>query len=428
MHVNSTATGGGVAEMLPPLLGYTAGFGIDTQWHVLNGNPEFFAITKRVHNRIHGHPGDSGVLGSAERRAYDRVLAGAAADLRASFRPGDVAVLHDPQTLGLAPLLRLAGVHPVWRCHIGSDSVNPVTDEAWHFLAPYLDTVAAVVFSRAGYRPAGIPRERSYVITPSIDPLSVKNCHISTADVAHILSYVGLLAGKAEEPPKYLRRNGSAALLTSRADVIQEGPPPPDQPLVLQVSRWDSLKDMVGVMHGFAEYVVPNGPGHLILAGPTVSGVSDDPEGAAAFETCRQSWLALPLADRRRIHLACLPMVDVDENALIVNALQRRASVVTQKSLAEGFGLTVVEAMWKSRPVVASAIGGILDQITDQRDGLLLPDPTDLATFGGLVRRLLDEPDLAESIGREAGLRSAEFLPDKHLTAWANLLTHLQSL
>ncbi|MET0864964.1 MAG: glycosyltransferase [Nakamurella sp.] len=426
VHVNSTATGGGVAEMLPTLLGYAKGFGIDTRWYVITGTPAFFDVTKRLHNRIHGFSGDLGDLGVAERITYDQVMVESAPELLALLRPTDVVVLHDPQTLGLAPLLRRATAQVIWRCHIGSDKATEITEEAWDFLSPYLEHITEFVFSRSDYRPSRIPRDRVRVITPSLDPLSPKNRVLSAVEVHDILVYTGLLQGAAGEPPVYARRDGSIARLERRADIIQLGPPPPsDQPMIVQVSRWDRLKDMLGVLNGFAQTIAPAGPGHLMLAGPNVSGVSDDPEGAAAYQACIEGWRALPHEQRQRIHLACLPVADVEENALIVNALQRHATVVAQKSLAEGFGLTVVEAMWKARPVVATAIGGIQDQITDGHDGLLLADPTDLATFGKLVRQLLDDPEMAHRIGLAASQRAADFLPDLHLNAWANVLADL---
>jgi trehalose synthase len=141
------------------------------------------------------------------------------------------------------------------------------------------------------------------------------------------------------------------------------------------------------------------------LAGPGTRAVTDDPEGAHVFGELQQAYLALPEAQRRRVHLALLPMEDIEENAAIVNALQRRADVVVQKSLAEGFGLTVAEAMWKARPVVASRIGGIQDQIVDGETGTLLDDPLDLAAYGAAVRSLLDDPARAEAMGREAKAR-----------------------
>ena len=198
---------------------------------------------------------------------------------------------------------------------------------------------------------------------------------------------------------------------------------PLDARLVIQVSRWDRLKDMGGVLDGIRGL-----PGrfpttsHLLLVGPDVSGVSDDPEGAAALAECRSQWERLDRAQQRRVHLVCLPMDDVDENAHLVNALQRRAAVVVQKSLVEGFGLTVTEAMWKGRPVVASAIGGIQDQIVDGEHGLLLEDPRDLDAFAHALSRLLDDAELAAELGTGAHERVYDrFLGDRHLEAYADL-------
>ncbi len=429
VHVNSTSTGGGVAEMLPTLLGYARGSGVDARWQVVEGTPEFFEVTKRLHNRLHGVPGDGGPLGPDERRVYDEVLTGNADDLLTTLRAGDLAVLHDPQTLGLAPLLHRIGVRTVWRCHIGVDTFNAETDEAWSFLKPYLDDVDRFVFTRADYRPDCIAGERVRIITPSLDPLSAKNRPMTEAAVASVLAFTGLIDGDSSAlPPGFLRRDGSTARLERRADIVQLGPPVPHgEPLVVQVSRWDRLKDMTGVMVGFADHVATKGPGHLILAGPNVSGVSDDPEGATDLQNCIRTWRGLPHAVRQRIHLACLPVADVEENAVIVNALQRHASVVVQKSLAEGFGLTVLEAMWKGRPVVASGVGGIRDQIIDGESGLLLPDPADLPEFGRLVRHLLDNPAQASALGGCAAERARHFLPDLHLIKWATLLSEVSS-
>ena len=151
----------------------------------------------------------------------------------------------------------------------------------------------------------------------------------------------------------------------------------------MQISRWDPLKDHLGVMRGFADLVDGTAPAgaELILAGPNVNAVADDPEGVAVFNEILTAWRQLSHADRRRIQLVNLPMADAEENAAIVNALQRHAAVIVQKSLHEGFGLTVTEAMWKGRPIVASATGGIQDQITDGVHGLLIEDPHDLQSL-----------------------------------------------
>jgi trehalose synthase len=188
------------------------------------------------------------------------------------------------------------------------------------------------------------------------------------------------------------------------------------------LSRWDALKDMPGVMRGFAERLAAMGEAHLILAGPEAIGVADDPEAEGVLEECRTLWRTLPATARDRIHLVCVPMADPDEAAAIVNALQRYATVVVQKSLAEGFGLTVAEAMWKGRPVVGSAVGGIIDQIVSGETGWLLEDPRDLDEYANAVERLLADPAGADRMGANARARaSSEFLADRHLSQWADL-------
>jgi trehalose synthase len=193
-------------------------------------------------------------------------------------------------------------------------------------------------------------------------------------------------------------------------------------PLVVQVSRWDRMKDMAGVLQAFAEGVPPTSGAHLVLAGPAVDGVDDDPEALQVWDEVVSIWHGLALADRARIQLATIPMEDLEQNALVVNALQRHATVVAQKSLAEGFGLTVAEAMWKSRPVVASAVGGIVDQVVDSETGYLV-DPGDLAGFAARVSHLLDAPAEAARLGRNARERiTAQFLADRHLLQYAALV------
>jgi trehalose synthase len=228
-----------------------------------------------------------------------------------------------------------------------------------------------------------------------------------------------------------VREDGSPGRVDRQADVVRHGPAPGwETPLIVQVSRWDPLKDPIGVLRGFAEFVDGEVPSRaqLVLAGPDVGAVSDDPEGAATFAEVVAAWHALGEGARARIHLVSLPMVDVEENAAIVNALQRHAAVVVQKSLREGFGLTVTEAMWKGRPVVASQIGGIQDQIVDGEHGLLLPNPTDLEAFGALVRHLLAEPSLARRLGEQARERVRErYLGVRHLIQYAELLLTLDA-
>jgi len=216
-------------------------------------------------------------------------------------------------------------------------------------------------------------------------------------------------------------------LFRSHRDLLVGGERvPADARVVVQVSRWDRLKDMAGVQSAFAAAQAEVAETHLLLAGPDVSGVSDDPEGATVLAECRATWERLGPEVRSRIHLCCLPMDDLEENAHIVNCLQTHASVVVQKSLAEGFGLTVTEPMWKGRPVLASAVGGIQDQIVDEVSGVLLPDPRDLADFAHRLWDLLAEPDRAARIGAAAHERVLEqFLGDRHMIQYGQLFREL---
>jgi trehalose synthase len=425
LNVNSTAAGGGVAEMLQTLLSYARGAGVDARWLVIQGDPRFFEITKRIHNGIYGSPGDGGELGDAERAHYEEVLRRNGRELLALVRPGDVVLLHDPQPAGLADLVRRAGAHVVWRCHIGADRPNEWTARAWEFLRPYVADVEAIVVSRPSFAPPWADPAKVHAIPPSIDPFHAKNEPMTPEQVKAALAYTGLVAGKADTPfVPFTRRDGSPGRINRHADVLQTGPPPPpDAPLVVQVSRWDRIKDMAGVMEGFARHVDPGLGAHLLLAGPSVTGVADDPEGAPVLVECIERWRKLPHAVRSRVHIACTPMADPDEQSAIVNALQRHATIVVQKSLAEGFGLTVAEAMWKRRPVVASAVGGIVDQIADDEDGLLIPDPLDLEAFGAAIERLLRDPLEADRLAGNAYDRAREeLLGDRHLEQYAELM------
>jgi trehalose synthase len=422
-NVNSTAHGGGVAEMLRSLIGYVRGMGIDGRWVTIGGNPEFFDITKRLHNRLHGYPGDGGPLGDAERAAYERVTAEHAELLAQRVAPSDVVLLHDPQTAGMvAPLLE-KGVPVIWRAHIGLDVPNELAREAWRFLIGYVEPADAYVFSRPSYTWEGLDESKVSVIAPSIDAFSPKNHMMAFTSVTAVLRAVGLAADDHHRARAIFERlDGSVGTVEHRAQLVEERPLSLDVPLVAQVSRWDRLKDPLGIMSAFAEHVPADDEPHLLLAGPDVKAVADDPEGAEVFDEIEAAWRELPQSVRRRVHLALLPMDEADENAVMVNAVQRRSDVVVQKSLAEGFGLTVAEAMWKGRPVVASRIGGIQDQIEDGRTGFLV-EPTDLPAFGERLNHLLADPHEAERIGAAAQARVRDlFLGPRHLGQYVELL------
>ncbi len=427
-NVNSTAIGGGVAEMLQTLLAYARGARIDTRWLVIEGDPDFFAITKRVHNGLYGGPGDMGQLDNTEHRRYEVVMERNTEGIVGRVRPGDFVILHDPQTAGLTHAVQKAGAQVIWRCHVGHDSSNQWTERAWQFLRRYIEAADAFIFSRAGFAPEWVDRDQLYVITPSIDPFSAKNQPMSPLNVRPLLGYVGLLDGTLE-PPRvpFTRRDGSVGKVRRFADVLENGPAAPAHaPMVLQASRWDRVKDMTGVMTGFAEHVDPALGAHLMLTGPAVFGVADDPEASEVLLECMMAWAALPHEARNRIHLSCIPMTDPDEAAAIVNALQRHASIVVQKSLAEGFGLTVAEGMWKARPIVASAVGGIVDQVVHGEHGLLIDDPHDLPRFGAHIELLLTDTAYAYDLGRNGRERVVEeFLGDSHLERFGSLFQAL---
>jgi trehalose synthase len=407
-NVNSTARGGGVVELLHPLLAYARGVGFDGRWLVIDGTPEFFAVTKRLHNRLHGAEGDGGALDETARRVYEQVLAANVDGFVDRVREGDVVILHDPQTAGMAKSVREAGAAVVWRCHVGLDAPNDLTREAWAFLRPYVLEADAYVFSREAFAWEGLDRDRIVVVRPSIDVFSPKNEELDPEAVRTVLRASGLVAGGDPGPCVFERQDGTCGRVERRALVYEDQPLAFDVPVVVQVSRWDALKDPLGVIRGFAEHVPAQTGAHLVYAGPEVEAVPDDPEGERVLREAIAARAALPGEARSRVHLATLPMDDQEENAIIVNALQRHASVAVQKSLAEGFGLTVAEAMWKARPVVASRIGGIQDQIVDGESGVLLDDPRDLAAFGAAVHGLLADPPRAERMGQRARERVRE--------------------
>jgi len=423
-HVNSTARGGGVAEMLQSLLAYARGADVDVRWVTIGGSEEFFGVTKRIHNHLHGAAGDGGELGEAERAVYENTLARSADELGELVRPGDIVYLHDPQTAGLIELMRFRETRVVWRCHVGLDHPNELARNAWSFLYRYVKDADAYVFSRRAFAWEGLDEEKLWLVAPSIDAFSPKNQDLEPGAMRAILARAGL-TGDGGRAPRFVRQDGTHGRVDRSAELDQEAPVPDDDPLVVQVSRWDRLKDHAGVLRCFAEHCRHPGA-HLLLAGPSVAEVVDDPEGVEVLTEIRAQRQALPGELQARVHLACLPMDDVDENAAMVNAIQRRADVVVQKSLAEGFGLTVAEAMWKARPVIASRIGGIQDQIVDGESGLLMDDPTDLHAAAAAIDRLLDDPVRAEAIGTAARERVREsFLGTRHLIQYMELIERM---
>jgi trehalose synthase len=266
----------------------------------------------------------------------------------------------------------------------------------------------AFIFSRGGFAWEGLPRDRIAVIRPSIDAFAPKNAEQGPEQSRAILATAGVLADSVDAYPAFTRSDGTPGRVQRRAEVLEEEPLPAMVPVVMQVSRWDQLKDPLGVLGAFADHVANRSDAHLLLVGPSTAAVADDPEGAQVLDAVRAAWHELPGTVRRRVHLCSLPMEDIEENAAIVNALQRHATVVVQKSLAEGFGLTVAEAMWKQRPVVS--------------------DPRDLEQVGGAISALLADSERCRQMGIAAQRRvQQQFLGPHHLGRYFEVMNRVAS-
>jgi trehalose synthase len=294
----------------------------------------------------------------------------------------------------------------------------------------FVEEAERCIFSTLRFAPSWLSPDRFTVISPSIDPLTAKNMPLSPSEVRRVLAAAGLVSddggGAVGDVPL---GNGRAGRLRFPASMVSDQPPPVAAPLVVQVSRWDRMKDMEGVMNGFAAQFDPALGAHLLLAGPAVDGVADDPEATEVYRECQALRASMPAGIRRCVHLAALATESPVENAIVTNALQRHAAIVCQKSLAEGFGLTVAEAMWKSRPVIATAVGGIVDQIRGPGSGVLIDDPHDLGAFSGALRALLLDPSAARRMGANARAAARRhLLTDLHLLRYATLVSSLSSL
>ncbi|AJE80963.1 glycosyltransferase/N-acetylglucosaminyl transferase [Streptomyces albus] len=382
VHVNATARGGGVAELLHGLVPCQQAAGLNAGWAVIGGDEDFYAVTKLLHHLLHG-TADPDRLRAESLRTYRERLAAQASWFTERLTRDDVVVLHDPQTLGLAPLLSATGARVVWHCHVGAD-VPPDRGPGavWRAFAAELSAVDAVITTLPEFAPPSVPLARRFVAAPAIDPSAPKNRHLEPREVAALLDRAGLTADRTAPDVR----------------LVQQTTLPADARVVLQVSRWDPLKDMPGVVRCLAG-LAPDV--HLVLAGTDPTEIPDDPEGLAVLADVQQTLAGLAPADRARVHLVNVSMRDPLGNALLVNALQRRADVVLQKSLEEGFGLTVTEAMVKGRAVVASSVGGLRQQVIHERNGLLV-EPTDLAGVRAALTRLLDDPALRRRLGEQA--------------------------
>jgi len=367
LMVNSTAVGGGVAELLNRLVPLLKDLGISTRWEVIRGNEEFFAVTKAIHNALHGAPVS---LTAAMRSLFLEVAARNAASLDVD---ANLVVIHDPQPLPLVAARTPGRGQWVWRCHV---DVSHPRSEVWEFLREHVLRYDASVFSAPEFAQSlPIPQ---YLIHPAIDPLAEKNREMTATEVEAVLTDLGIRD---------------------------------DRPIVTQVSRFDRLKDPLGVVRAY-QLIRRTVECQLVLAG---GGAADDPEGAAVLEEVRRAADGDP-----SIHILELPPFSDRE----INALQRASAVVVQKSIREGFGLTVTEALWKRRPVVASAVGGIPLQVLHNLTGLLVHS-VEGAAFR--IRTLLRDPAFARRLGENGHeYVKTRFLTTSNLRRWLALAHALQ--
>jgi len=376
LHLNATPYGGGVAELLATHVPLLRSVGIDAEWHVMHGSDEFFGITKQVHNALQGAQIEW--TPSMQRTYLERCLENAL-QLEDSW---DFVVCHDPQPAAILTFLREtalanATTQWVWRCHIDLTVADPTV---WEFFRPFVEQYDASVWTMPEFVPASLKMERVVHAPPCIDPLSVKNLELPAPFCIEIAKQYGI---------------------------------DPNRPIVCQVSRYDPWKDPVGVIEAYRTVREQVSDVQLVLAG---SMATDDPEGFLVWEETEQARDGDP-----DIHLLSnLHQV----GSVQINAFQRISSVMIQKSLREGFGLTVSEALWKGRPVVGGRAGGIKLQIRDGDNGYLVD------TINECAQRVIDL--LADPAGaKEMGARGREhvrnnFLSTRELTDWLQLFSDLQ--
>jgi trehalose synthase len=421
-NVTTTSRIGGVAVLVRSYTAYARGAGIDSRWEVVDGDYDFFRLAKRLHNDLHGAGGLAAGYTAEDRELYEATLLPASRQLADRLRPGDIVVLHGAETAGLAEAVREAGAHPVWRCHVGTDVANGAARSAWEFLDPYVRAAEVTVFSRREFIWESIDPGRAFVIAPVLNPLSPRNETLNPAVVEGILKTTGFEQDGPHGDTTFVRMDGTAGRVDRRARVTEVAPLPRDAQLIVQVSAWNRLKDPVGVVDAFARSVAPRSHAHLVIAGPEADPSIQEPEAQAVLHETLTAWRDLPLAIRSRVHVAEIPIDDPEEAAATVNALQTRASVILQKSRGEGFGMTVLEAMWKERPVVCTRVGGLQEQVVDGVTGFLV-EPGDDDDAGTAICRLLVDAELSQRMGTAGHERVREhFLLPQGARRWGAVI------
>jgi trehalose synthase len=366
-NINSTFTGGGVAEILSRMMPLLGQLGVDARWNVITGNDAFFQVTKKFHNALHGRQEK---ITAEDFAIFQETTQKNLSDMELY---GDILFIHDPQPVGLIARKKELGRKWIWRCHI---DVSHPNEEIWNFLQPFIVQYNAAVFSAPSFS-----RElpiRQFLISPSIDPLSDKNRELSQEIIDSVLAKYSI---------------------------------PKDKPIITQVSRFDYLKDPVGVIQAF-EMVRKSIDCRLVLAGGTAT---DDPESNKVLAEVKER-----AGNNPDIHALLIP----PDSNIEINALQRASTIIVQKSLREGFGLTVTEALWKAKPLVASAVGGIPLQVKNKFTGLL---SYGIEGTAYAIRQLLTNPEYAKWLG-ENGREHVRynFLITRHIRDYLLLFLALE--
>lgn len=421
--VSARSRSGGLAENLQSIVAYSRGAGIDARWGVIAADDDFFRFVRLLQDNLNGH-GDDRAYGDAERHLYQDQLAAAGEALAELILPGDVVMLHDAPTAGLIPAVKKAGAHAIWSCRRGSDVVNARARRVREFLAPHTTRADARVFSRP-QSVWDIGGGRAIVIRPSVSPLSPKNQELDAATVSAILASAGLQPGPSADEALFTRLDGSPGRVDREVRLLESRPLEPATDVILQVSQWNRMNDPATVIDWFADYLGARTEAHLMLAGPDPRAVADDPRAPEVLEQAIDHLRRLPDALRPRVHLATLPADDPQESAVVLGALERRATIVLQQTRGGGFGMTALESMWKRRPVVCSRVGAFQDYIVDGVSGFLRA-PDDPEGLADAARRLLADEDLRERMGAEAHDRvRRHFLLPRELADWAALIADL---
>ena len=370
VHVNSTRVGGGVAEILSWLIPLMNDLGLQATWEVIEGDDPFFQVTKSFHNGLQGN----GVpLPPSAIKAYESTVARNAQRLRPLLEDADFVIVHDPQPAALLELCPNRRGKWIWRCHI---DVSHPSRKIWNYLRGKVSGYDASIFSMPAFAHA-LPHPQ-FLVAPSIDPLSDKNFEMPQQEVDRVLKRFGIAR---------------------------------DLPILTQVSRFDRFKDPIGVIEAF-RLLTETTPARLVLAGGEAT---DDPEGEAVLEEVQEAaaWV-------KNVHVLMLP----GDAHRTINALQRASTVVIQKSLQEGFGLTVTEAMWKAKPVIGGNVGGIRLQVFNEHTGFLVDSPEGAALK---IRQLLRRPERIDEMGRTARqFVKDNFLMTRHLREYLTLMLGLR--